>query len=95
MLRGVCRMRVSPSAPYTDCLRRGARNTRDLTVTSPQGLHIVHTARRPEPLRDAAFGAYMNRWAAERQPKGLRVREPRGRGIRRALPCAAATAGEV
>lgn len=42
-----------------------AWNTRDLTVTSPQGLRIVFTARRPEPQRDAAFTADMNRWNAE------------------------------
>ncbi|HET6301588.1 VOC family protein [Microbacterium sp.] len=47
-----------------------AWNTRDLTVTSPQGLRIVYTARRPEPLRDAAFSADMNRWAAEQLPRG-------------------------
>jgi uncharacterized glyoxalase superfamily protein PhnB len=43
-------------------------NTRDLAVTSPQGLRIVLTARRPEPLRDAAFTADMNRWSQEQLP---------------------------
>lgn len=40
-------------------------NTRDLVLTSPQGLRIVLTARRPEPLRDAAFTADMQRWSRE------------------------------
>ena len=40
-------------------------NTRDLALTSPQGLRIVFTARRPEPLRDAEFTATMNRWSQE------------------------------
>lgn len=43
-------------------------NTRDLEVTTPQGLRLVFTARRPEPLRDAAFAADMDRWNAA-QPK--------------------------
>lgn len=43
-------------------------NTRDLAVTSPEGLRIVFTARRPEPLRDAAFTADMNRWSGEQPP---------------------------
>src|SRR5690606_10092039 len=40
-------------------------NARDLTVTSPDGLTVVFTARRPEPLRDAQFHADMERWAQE------------------------------
>jgi hypothetical protein len=44
-------------------------NTRDLAVVTPQGLRLVFTARRPEPLRDAAFAADMERWNAE---QGLR-----------------------
>ena len=40
-------------------------NTLDLTVVSPQGLRLVFTARRPEPLQDAAFNADMARWNAE------------------------------
>ncbi len=40
-------------------------NTRDLSVTSPQGLRIVFTARRPEPLQDAAFTADMREWNRE------------------------------
>jgi len=40
-------------------------NTRDLAVTSPQGLRIVLTARRPEPLQDSDFTAKMNRWSQE------------------------------
>lgn len=40
-------------------------NTRDLALTSPQGLRIVLTARRPEPLRDAEFTADMERWTHE------------------------------
>lgn len=39
-----------------------AWNTRDVSVVSPQGLRVVYTARRPEPLRDAAFSADMARW---------------------------------
>ena len=42
-----------------------AWNTRDVSVLSPQGLRIVYTARRPEPLRDAAFNANMARWNDE------------------------------
>lgn len=42
-----------------------AWNTRDVVLTSPQGLRIVLTARRPEPLRDAAFTADMERWTHE------------------------------
>ncbi len=38
-----------------------AWNTTDLTLLSPQGLRIVLTARRPEPLRDEAFSADMRR----------------------------------
>lgn len=44
-----------------------AWNTRDLTVTSPDGLVVVFTARRPEPLRDAQFTADMERWAQEQR----------------------------
>jgi catechol 2,3-dioxygenase-like lactoylglutathione lyase family enzyme len=44
-------------------------NTRDLTVTSPDGLVVVFTARRPEPLRDPRFTADMERWSRE---QGLR-----------------------
>lgn len=40
-------------------------NTRDLALTSPQGLRIVLTARRPESLQDAAFTADMERWSQE------------------------------
>jgi hypothetical protein len=40
-------------------------NTRDLTVTSPDGLAVVFTARRPEPLRDQQFSADMERWSRE------------------------------
>ncbi|MEV8370050.1 VOC family protein [Microbacterium sp. NPDC064584] len=43
-------------------------NTRDLTVVSPQGLRLVFTARRPAPLRDAAFTADMKRWSQEQLP---------------------------
>jgi hypothetical protein len=42
-------------------------NTRDLTVTSPDGLVVVFTARRPEPLRDGEFSADMQRWAQEQR----------------------------
>lgn len=42
-----------------------AWNSRDLSVTSPEGLHIVYTARRPEPLQDAAFTADMRQWSRE------------------------------
>ena len=42
-----------------------AWNTRDVSLVSPQGLRIVYTARRPEPLRDAAFSADMARWNEE------------------------------
>lgn len=45
-----------------------AWNTRDLQVTTPQGLCFVFTARRPEPLRDATFVANMDRWNAA-QPR--------------------------
>jgi hypothetical protein len=45
-----------------------AWNTRDLTVTTPQGLQLVFTARRPEMLRDQAFNANMQRWSAEQEP---------------------------
>lgn len=44
-------------------------NTRDLTVTSPDGLVVVFTSRRPEPLRDQQFAADMERWSQE---QGLR-----------------------
>lgn len=40
-------------------------NTRDLAVTTPEGLRLVFTARRPEKLRDQAFSANMERWNAE------------------------------
>lgn len=40
-----------------------AWNTRELGVTTPEGLRIVLTARRPEALQDAAFSADMQRWA--------------------------------
>lgn len=40
-------------------------NSRDLTLTSPQGMRIVLTARRPEPLRDASFTASMSRWSRD------------------------------
>lgn len=40
-------------------------NTRDLRLTSPQGLQMVLTARRPESLQDARFTAQMNRWSHE------------------------------
>ena len=59
-------------------------NTRDLTLTSPQGLQIVLTARRPEPLRDAEFTAKMNRWSPTtladdgRGPVALRRTDPAG-----------------
>lgn len=42
-------------------------NSRDLTLTSPDGLVVVFTARRPEPLRDAQFSADMERWAREQR----------------------------
>ena len=42
-------------------------NTRDLTVTSPDGLVVVFTARRPEPLRDGEFSADVQRWAQEQR----------------------------
>jgi hypothetical protein len=42
-------------------------NTRDLTVTTPEGLTIVLTARRPESLQDPAFSAAMRRWADEQR----------------------------
>ncbi|WP_141937357.1 VOC family protein [Microbacterium sp. SLBN-154] len=42
-------------------------NTRDLALVGPQGLRIVLTARRPAPLRDAAFTANMERWSTEQQ----------------------------
>jgi hypothetical protein len=38
-------------------------------VTSPDGLVVVFTARRPEPLRDQQFSADMERWSQE---QGLR-----------------------
>lgn len=40
-------------------------NTRDLTVTTPEGLRLVFTARRPEMLRDQTFSANMEQWNAE------------------------------
>jgi len=40
-------------------------NTRDLAVMTPQGLRVVFTARRPEPLRDEVFTEKMHRWNAE------------------------------
>ena len=42
-------------------------NTCDVAVVTPQGLRMIFTARRPEPLRDAAFTADMERWNAEQQ----------------------------
>ncbi|MCR2802116.1 VOC family protein [Microbacterium sp. zg-Y818] len=46
-----------------------AWNTRDLSITTPQGLRLVFTARRPEPLRDEAFTADMRRWNAEQSER--------------------------
>jgi catechol 2,3-dioxygenase-like lactoylglutathione lyase family enzyme len=43
-------------------------NTRDLAVITPQGLHLVLTARRPEMLRDQTFTENMERWNAEQSP---------------------------
>jgi uncharacterized glyoxalase superfamily protein PhnB len=43
-----------------------AWNTCDVNVITPQGLRLVFTARRPEPLQDAAFTADMARWKAAR-----------------------------
>jgi uncharacterized glyoxalase superfamily protein PhnB len=43
-------------------------NTRDLAITTPEGLRLVFTARRPEMLRDPAFSANMERWNAEQPP---------------------------
>ena len=40
-------------------------NTTDLRVTSPQGLLVVFTARRPAGTRDEAFSADMTRWSRE------------------------------
>lgn len=40
-------------------------NTHDLTVTSVDGLTVVFTARRPEPLRDQQFEANMRHWTQE------------------------------
>lgn len=40
-------------------------NTRDLTITTPEGLRLVFTAPRPEMLRDRTFNANMERWNAE------------------------------
>lgn len=40
-------------------------NTRDLTVTTPEGLRLVFTAPRPDELRDQTFSANMERWNAE------------------------------
>lgn len=42
-------------------------NTRDLALTSPQGLRIVLTARRPASLQNADFTANINRWSEEQQ----------------------------
>lgn len=42
-----------------------AWNTRDVTVTTPFGLRVTFTARRPEPERDAEFTARMERWTRE------------------------------
>ena len=42
-------------------------NTRDLTVTDPDGYRLVYTARRPAGERDAGFEAMIRR-AAEDQP---------------------------
>jgi uncharacterized glyoxalase superfamily protein PhnB len=43
-------------------------NTRDLAVTTPEGLRLVFTARRPEMLRDRTFSANMEQWNAEQPP---------------------------
>jgi catechol 2,3-dioxygenase-like lactoylglutathione lyase family enzyme len=43
-------------------------NTRDVTVTDPDGYRIVYTARRPEGERDEAFSAEITRLAAEQIP---------------------------
>ncbi len=45
-------------------------NTRDLTVTDPDGYRIVFTARRPAGERDEVFGAEIRRLAAEQLPPG-------------------------
>jgi uncharacterized glyoxalase superfamily protein PhnB len=42
-------------------------NTRDVAVVAPTGLRLVFTARRPEPLRDRAFNANMERWNASQR----------------------------
>ncbi|GIF69730.1 hypothetical protein Ais01nite_77650 [Asanoa ishikariensis] len=45
-------------------------NTRDLTVTDPDGYRIAFTARRPAGERDEAFGDEIRRLAAEQLPAG-------------------------
>lgn len=40
-------------------------NTRDVAVTTPQGLRLVFTARRPETLQSPTFNENMKRWSAE------------------------------
>ena len=45
-----------------------AWHTRDVTVTTPFGLRVTFTARRPEPERDAEFTARMEQWSREQLP---------------------------
>ncbi len=42
-----------------------AWNTRDLIVTTPEGLRVVFTARRPDALQSQAFNENMKRWNEE------------------------------
>jgi hypothetical protein len=42
-----------------------AWNTRDLIVTTPEGLRLVFTARRPDALQSQAFNENMKRWNEE------------------------------
>ncbi|SNT45571.1 hypothetical protein SAMN05421812_106262 [Asanoa hainanensis] len=54
-------------------------NTRDLTVTDPDGYRIVFTARRPAGERDEAFSDEIRRLAAEQAGNGA-PGESRGAG---------------
>jgi catechol 2,3-dioxygenase-like lactoylglutathione lyase family enzyme len=40
-------------------------NTRDLTITDPDGQVVIFTAARPAPLADAGFNDQMRRWGRE------------------------------
>jgi catechol 2,3-dioxygenase-like lactoylglutathione lyase family enzyme len=51
-------------------------NTRDVTITDPDGYRLVYTARRPEGERDEAFGQRILELGREQRPQGSLPEEP-------------------